>query len=165
MASGRCRIVGICDVDRRALDPSADRVVNLTDYQPGCYRDYREMLEKERPEIVIVTTCTSILPTASSVTSASTGWTRRFGSPGKPRRHRDLGQAGLRHRRRATRHHVRVAGHGEPEGRPQYRLGRHPRDHLRRRRGCEASAPGIPEGMGVPRLSVATASVIKPPGP
>ena len=56
MASGRCKIVGICDVDRRALDPSAERVAKLTGDQPGRYRDYREMLEQERPEIVIVTT-------------------------------------------------------------------------------------------------------------
>jgi len=56
MASGRCRVVGICDVDRRALDPAAERVAKLTGDQPGRYRDYRELLEKERPEIVIVTT-------------------------------------------------------------------------------------------------------------
>ncbi len=56
MASGRCRVVGICDVDRRALDPAAERVAKLTGDQPGRYLDYRELLEKERPEIVIVTT-------------------------------------------------------------------------------------------------------------
>ena len=56
MASGRCKVVGICDVDRRALDPSAERVAKLTGDQPGRYRDFRELLDKERPEIVIVTT-------------------------------------------------------------------------------------------------------------
>ena len=56
MASGRCKVVGICDVDRRALDPSVERVAKLTGDHPGRYRDFRELLDKERPEIVIVTT-------------------------------------------------------------------------------------------------------------
>lgn len=56
MASGRCRMVGVCDVDQRSLNPTADRIINLTGDQPGRYRDYREMLAKEKPEIVIVTT-------------------------------------------------------------------------------------------------------------
>jgi predicted dehydrogenase len=56
MASGRCEIVGICDVDQRALDPTAEKVAKLSGDQPRKYRDYRELLAKEKPEIVIVAT-------------------------------------------------------------------------------------------------------------
>ena len=56
MASGECEIVGLCDVDTRQLDPTAKRVTQLSGDQPRKYRDYRELLAKEKPEIVIVAT-------------------------------------------------------------------------------------------------------------
>ncbi len=56
MASGRCEIVGLCDVDQRALDPTTEKIVKLSGDQPRKYRDYRELLAKEKPEIVIVAT-------------------------------------------------------------------------------------------------------------
>jgi predicted dehydrogenase len=56
MASGQCEMVGLCDVDTRQLDPMAERVTKLTGDQPRKYRDYRELLAKEKPEIVIVAT-------------------------------------------------------------------------------------------------------------
>src|SRR3954463_15045878 len=56
MASGQCEIVGICDVDHRQLGPAVEKVVKLTGDQPKKYRDYRELLAKEKPEIVIVAT-------------------------------------------------------------------------------------------------------------
>ena len=56
MASGQCEIVGICDVDQRALDPTVEKVTKLSGGQPRKYRDYRELLAKEKPEIVIVAT-------------------------------------------------------------------------------------------------------------
>ncbi len=56
VASGQCEIVGMCDVDMRQLDPSVDRIVKLSGNQPRKYRDYRELLAKEKPEIVIVAT-------------------------------------------------------------------------------------------------------------
>jgi len=56
MASGQCEIVGLCDVDQRALDPSAEKIIKLSGDQPRKYRDYRELLAKEKPEIVIVAT-------------------------------------------------------------------------------------------------------------
>jgi len=56
MAAGQSRIVGMCDVDERLLNPAVDKVVKLTGDQPKKYRDYRELLEKEKPEIVIVGT-------------------------------------------------------------------------------------------------------------
>jgi predicted dehydrogenase len=56
MESGACEIVGICDVDQRQLDPAAERVTKLTGDQPRKYRDFRELIAKEKPEIVIVAT-------------------------------------------------------------------------------------------------------------
>jgi predicted dehydrogenase len=56
MASGQCTIVGVCDVDRRALDPSVEKITKLSGDRPRSYRDYRELLTREKPEIVIVAT-------------------------------------------------------------------------------------------------------------
>jgi predicted dehydrogenase len=56
MASGQCEIVGVCDVDRRALDPTVEKITKLSGDQPRKYGDYRELLAKEKPEIVIVAT-------------------------------------------------------------------------------------------------------------
>ncbi len=56
MASGACQIVGLCDVDQRMLDPTAERVQKVTGDQPRKYRDYRELLDKEKPEIAIIGT-------------------------------------------------------------------------------------------------------------
>ena len=56
MASGACQIVALCDVDRRQLEPTAERVTQGTGDQPKQYQDYRELLDKEKPEIVIVAT-------------------------------------------------------------------------------------------------------------
>lgn len=52
----RCRVVAVCDVDQTARDQAAEKVSSLTGEQPKAYRDYREMLAAERPEIVIVAT-------------------------------------------------------------------------------------------------------------
>jgi predicted dehydrogenase len=56
MASGQSKVVGLCDVDERQLSPAAERVAQKSGDQPKKYRDYRELLEKEKPEIVIVGT-------------------------------------------------------------------------------------------------------------
>lgn len=56
MASGQCEIVGVCDVDQRALDPAVEKITKLSGDQPRKYRDFRELLAKEKPEIVIVAT-------------------------------------------------------------------------------------------------------------
>src|SRR4051812_47479239 len=47
MASGRCEIVGVCDVDQRALDPMVEKIAKTSGDQPKKYRDYRELLAKE----------------------------------------------------------------------------------------------------------------------
>jgi len=54
--SGQCQIVALCDVDQRQLDPAATKVEKLTGQTPKKYKDYRELLEKEKPDIAIVAT-------------------------------------------------------------------------------------------------------------
>ena len=56
IASGECKVVGMCDVDQRFLDPAAEHVQKTTGDRPKKYRDYRDLLEAEKPEIVIVAT-------------------------------------------------------------------------------------------------------------
>jgi predicted dehydrogenase len=56
MASGACRIVALCDVDGRFLNRTVDRVKKERGDEPKPYKDYRELLAKERPEICIVAT-------------------------------------------------------------------------------------------------------------
>ena len=56
IASKGCEVVGLCDVDQRQLDAMSERVGKLSGDQPRKYRDYRELLAKEKPEIVIVAT-------------------------------------------------------------------------------------------------------------
>jgi predicted dehydrogenase len=54
--AGESKIVGLCDVDTRQLKKTSDELGKLTTDQPKLYRDYREMLATEKPEIVIVAT-------------------------------------------------------------------------------------------------------------
>src|SRR5713226_4970179 len=56
MESGACKVVGMCDVDQNYLGPAAEKVEKLTGDSPKKYRDFRELLEREKPEIVIVAT-------------------------------------------------------------------------------------------------------------
>ncbi|MCI0621193.1 MAG: Gfo/Idh/MocA family oxidoreductase [Acidobacteria bacterium] len=56
MASGQCQVVALCDVDERQLNPATDKVNQLSGDSPRKYRDYRELLDKEKPAIVIVGT-------------------------------------------------------------------------------------------------------------
>jgi predicted dehydrogenase len=56
MASGECKIVGLCDVDERFLDRTFERVKKESSDDPKPHKDFRELLEKEKPEIAIVTT-------------------------------------------------------------------------------------------------------------
>lgn len=56
MASGECKVVGLCDVDDRQLLPAAEKVAAQSGDQPNRYKDFRELLAKEKPEIVIVAT-------------------------------------------------------------------------------------------------------------
>ncbi|MBP8912185.1 MAG: Gfo/Idh/MocA family oxidoreductase [Phycisphaerae bacterium] len=55
-ASGRCKIVALVDVDKRQLAKCAEEAARWTSDVPKQYEDYREMLEKEKPDIAIVAT-------------------------------------------------------------------------------------------------------------
>jgi predicted dehydrogenase len=54
--AGESKIVALCDVDTRQLKKTSDELSKLTSDTPKLYRDYREMLVAEKPEIVIVAT-------------------------------------------------------------------------------------------------------------
>ncbi len=56
MAADRAKVVGLSDVYERPLLVSQDEVNQLTGDTPNIYKDYRELLKKERPEIVIIAT-------------------------------------------------------------------------------------------------------------
>lgn len=56
MAAGRSKVVAMCDVDQNLLDPAAAEVERLSGGTPRKYHDFRELLQKEKPEIVIVAT-------------------------------------------------------------------------------------------------------------
>jgi predicted dehydrogenase len=56
MAAGRSQVVALCDVSPRALDVSAEQVSEHTRDTPKKYRDYRELLDEVKPEVVIVAT-------------------------------------------------------------------------------------------------------------
>ena len=54
--SGECKPVAICDVDGSQIEKCKSEMAKETRDDPKVYRDFREMLEKETPEIVIVAT-------------------------------------------------------------------------------------------------------------
>lgn len=56
MAAGQSQIVALCDVDENQINLAAAEVNKLAGDKPKLYRDYRELLGKEQPEIVIVGT-------------------------------------------------------------------------------------------------------------
>lgn len=51
-------VVALCDVDRQMLDKAAPLVASrqVSKKEPRKYRDYRKLLEKEAPEIVLIAT-------------------------------------------------------------------------------------------------------------
>lgn len=56
IAAKRGPVVGLCDADTNLLSSNADEVEKLTGNRPKTYKDFREMLDKEKPGIVIVAT-------------------------------------------------------------------------------------------------------------
>ncbi|MEM1136463.1 MAG: Gfo/Idh/MocA family oxidoreductase [Bacteroidota bacterium] len=56
IAAGESKVVALCDVDKRHLDSALAEVNKLCDDRPKVFNDYRELLQKEKPEIVIVAT-------------------------------------------------------------------------------------------------------------
>lgn len=53
-ASKRCKIVALCDVDGNGLEVAAEQVNDWCGDSPKTYRHHTELLEKEKPEIVII---------------------------------------------------------------------------------------------------------------
>ncbi|MFN3848355.1 MAG: Gfo/Idh/MocA family protein [Spirosomataceae bacterium] len=51
--SGETQVVALCDVDESQLKKCQEEVNKLCNDQPKLYKDYRELLQKEKPEIVI----------------------------------------------------------------------------------------------------------------
>ena len=56
LASGKCKATALCDVDPKPLEVSDDEVETLAGDKPKKYADFRDLLDKEKPEIVIVST-------------------------------------------------------------------------------------------------------------
>ncbi len=56
IAAGESKVVAMCDVDQNQLEKSYAEVQKLTQDKPKRYSDFRELLSKEKPEIVIVAT-------------------------------------------------------------------------------------------------------------
>ncbi len=56
MESGQVKVVAMADVDENQLNPAAENVEKLSGDKPARYRDYRELLEKQKPDIAIVAT-------------------------------------------------------------------------------------------------------------
>lgn len=56
LASGECRVTAVCDVDQKQRDAAAEEIERLAGAKPPSYPDFRELLEREKPEIVIVAT-------------------------------------------------------------------------------------------------------------
>ncbi len=56
LESGESKIVAMCDVDSNQLNPAAEKIEKLSGDRPKKYKDYRELLAAEKPDIVIVGT-------------------------------------------------------------------------------------------------------------
>lgn len=53
---GQCKLIALCDVDDNQLYRAADEIERLSGDEPKRYKDYRELLQRERPDITIVAT-------------------------------------------------------------------------------------------------------------
>jgi predicted dehydrogenase len=56
LASGQCSAVALVDPDASQIAKAQAEITKLSADQPRVYKDYREMLAKERPDIAIVAT-------------------------------------------------------------------------------------------------------------
>lgn len=56
LAHGTSDVVAICDVDQKQIEAALSKIDKLTSTRPKTYEDYRELISKEKPEIVIVAT-------------------------------------------------------------------------------------------------------------
>src|SRR3989454_722701 len=56
MESGECKVVAMAEVDQNQLQPALQEVEKLSGDRPKSYKDFRELLDKEKPDIAIVAT-------------------------------------------------------------------------------------------------------------
>ena len=56
IASGRCQVTALCDVSQSTLEVAGDQVNDLAGETPKLFGDHRELLEKAKPEVVIIAT-------------------------------------------------------------------------------------------------------------
>src|SRR5262245_30286868 len=56
VAAGESTVVAMCDVDESQINTAAAEIEKLSGDAPKRYKDYREMLKAEKPEICIVGT-------------------------------------------------------------------------------------------------------------
>lgn len=56
LEAGQCTVAGLCDVDLAQLNPAVEEIESFTGTRPKAYRDFRDLLATEKPEIVIVAT-------------------------------------------------------------------------------------------------------------
>jgi len=56
IAAGASKVVALCDVDDNQIGPALAEVEKLSGEKPARYRDYRDLIAKEKPEIAIVAT-------------------------------------------------------------------------------------------------------------
>ncbi len=56
LESGQCTMIALCDVDSNQLDSAAQLIEKQSGDKPKLYKDYRELLEKEKPQIAIIAT-------------------------------------------------------------------------------------------------------------
>ncbi len=56
IAGGRVKVVALCDADSDVRELAANEVEGLNGDKPKTYLDHREMLAKEKPEVVIIAT-------------------------------------------------------------------------------------------------------------
>jgi len=56
IAHGQCKVVALCDVDKKALVAAKKEVNKLTNDQPKTYEDYRDLLASHKLDIAIIGT-------------------------------------------------------------------------------------------------------------
>src|SRR6187401_953821 len=56
VASNECEVVAMCDVDESQAKAAGEKLSAKTADQPKRYGDFRELLDREKPEICIVAT-------------------------------------------------------------------------------------------------------------
>ena len=56
LRSGECKCVALCDVDDRQVEACSNELSSAIRDRPKRYKDFRELLDKEKPDIAIVAT-------------------------------------------------------------------------------------------------------------